>query len=249
MNFDTILPQITNIGVKVAGATLLWIIGRFLLKLALKAISASLTRSKFDPTLAQWVRAISSLMGNFLLAIAVLSVFGVETTSFAALLAAAGLAIGAAWSGLLANFAAGVFLILFKPFKVGDDVKVADVTGRVRDIGVFATTVITGENVATIIGNSAISTAIIANYSQTNHREIELMAQLTSAMDVNAVKQRVEARLTQLAEVLAEPAPFVAIHEINEHGPKMVVRVACKSKNIEGLRHDINATILALPSA
>jgi small conductance mechanosensitive channel len=246
MNFETILPQVTAIGVKVAGAIVLWIVGRFVLKLALKAVSASLSRSKLDPTLAQWVIAITSLMGNFLLAIAVLSVFGVETTSFAALLAAAGLAIGAAWSGLLSNFAAGVFLILFKPFKVGDEVKVADVAGRVRDIGVFATTLITGENVATTIGNSAISTAIIANYSQTDYREVEILAQLPHSANIGDIQARVEARLASLEDVRTEPAPCVAVHEINEHGPKLVVKLACRSQDIDALRYQINATILDL---
>jgi small conductance mechanosensitive channel len=244
MNLEALLPQATQIAVKIGGAILLWVVGRFVIKLLIKAVSSSLRRSHVDSTLAKWIEAIANLMANFLLAIAVLSVFGVETTSFAALLAAAGLAIGAAWAGLLANFAAGVFLILFKPFKVGDRVRVADVSGRVSEIGVFATTLITKENVATIIGNGAISTAIISNYSQTEFRVLEVTAQLQSSDNAMVLLQDLRKDLLGLADVLSEPAPTTDVVEINEFGPKINVCVACKSEQHDQIRHQINEMIL-----
>jgi small conductance mechanosensitive channel len=250
MDFQAILPQLTYIATKLGGAIVLWLVGRFVIKFALKAISASLVRSKVDKTLAKWIGAIANLMTNFLLAIAVLSVFGVETTSFAALLAAAGLAIGAAWAGLLSNFAAGVFLILFKPFKVGDMVTVAGATtGRVSEIGVFATTVITADNVATIIGNGSISTAIISNYSQNEYRILEVTAQLKPGDDAMAILQDVRMELASMPEVLQEPAPKLAIVEINEHGPKIIIRTSCQIDHLPTARYAINeAILLRMPS-
>jgi small conductance mechanosensitive channel len=245
MNLETLLPQLTEIATKLGGAILLWIIGRFVIKLALKAISASLVKSKVDATLAKWISAIAGLMSNFLLAIAVLSVFGVETTSFAALLAAAGLAIGAAWAGLLSNFAAGVFLILFKPFKVGDLATVAGVTGRISEIGVFATTVITADNVATIIGNGAISTAIISNFSKNEYRILEVTAQLKSGDNAMAILDDIRIDLASMPDVLQEPSPKLAVLEINEHGPKIIIRTSCEIDRLPSARYDINAAILA----
>jgi small conductance mechanosensitive channel len=245
MTFETLLPQLTAIATKLGGAIILCIVGRFVIKLALKAISASLIKSKVDSTLAKWIGAIGALVGNFLLAIAVLSVFGVETTSFAALLAAAGLAIGAAWAGLLSNFAAGVFLILFKPFKVGDLATVAGVTGRISEIGVFATTVVTADNVATIIGNGAISTAIISNFSKNDYRILEVTAQLKSGDDAMAILDDVRIELASMPDVLQEPSPKLAVLEINEHGPKIIIRTSCQIDRLAAARYDINAAILA----
>jgi small conductance mechanosensitive channel len=245
MTFETLLPQLTDIATKLGGAILLWIVGRFVIKLALKAIAASMVKSKVDKTLAKWIGAIAGLVSNFLLAIAVLSVFGVETTSFAALLAAAGLAIGAAWAGLLSNFAAGVFLILFKPFKVGDLATIGGVTGRVSEIGVFATTVITADNVATIIGNGAISTAIISNYSQNEFRILEVTAQLKSGDNAMAILDDMRLELATMPDVLQEPSPKLAVLEINEHGPKIIIRTSCQIDRLQAARYDINAAILA----
>jgi small conductance mechanosensitive channel len=249
MDFQTILPQLTDIATKLGGAIVLWLGGRFVIKIVLKAISASMVRSKVDKTLAKWIGAITNLMTNFLLAIAILSVFGVETTSFAALLAAAGLAIGAAWAGLLSNFAAGVFLILFKPFKVGDLATVGGVTGRVTEIGVFATTVNTADNVATIIGNGAISTAIIANYSQNEFRILEVTAQLKTGDDALTILDDVRMELASMPNVLQEPPPTLAVAEINEHGPKIVIRTSCEIDHFQRVRYEINAAIVArMPS-
>jgi small conductance mechanosensitive channel len=245
MNFETILPQVTDIATKIGGAIVLWIVGRFLIKLALKAIATSMARSKVDKTLVKWIGAIAGLMGNFLLAIAILSIFGVETTSFAALLAAAGLAIGAAWAGLLSNFAAGVFLILFKPFKVGDMVTVGGETGRVTEIGVFATTVVTADNVATIIGNGAISTAVIANYSQNEYRIAEVVAQLKEGDDALAILDDVRMEMASDSLILQEPAPKFSVIDINEHGAKIAIRAACAIDDVYAVRAAINAMILA----
>src|SRR5687767_10867147 len=125
------------IGFKVVGAIGFWLIGRWLISLAVRLVSNALERQKVDPTLLRYLGTVISVTLNIILVVAILGYFGVETTSFAAIVAAGGVAIGLAWSGLLANFAAGAFIMVQRPFKVGDFVTVGGVTGTIKEIGLF----------------------------------------------------------------------------------------------------------------
>ena len=147
----TATAVLTAFGLKVLGAIAAWIVGRYLIRLAIRLTQAALARQSVDPTLGRYLGNVLSVALTVVLVVAILGFFGIETTSFAALLAALGIAIGAAWAGLLANFAAGAFLMVLRPFKVGDVVRVAGVEGAVQDIGLFATTLVTGDNVATFV--------------------------------------------------------------------------------------------------
>src|SRR5262245_65232254 len=121
---------------------------------------------------------IVTVMLNIALVLGILGYFGVETTTFAALFAAAGVAIGMAWSGLLGNFAAGAFLVILRPFKVGDFVTVGGVTGTVEEVGLFATSIDTPDNVRTYVGNNKIFSDTIQNFSTNQYRRVDLSAQL-----------------------------------------------------------------------
>ncbi len=154
MNVETIVTFLTtqgaDFGLKILGALAAWIVGRWLIGLVLRAIGAALERGKkVDATLANYLRSIFNVVLNVVLVLAILDIFGVKTTSFAALLAGAGLAIGTAWGGLLTHFAAGVFMQVLRPFKVGDFVSVGGITGTVRELGLFGTTIVTPDNVMT----------------------------------------------------------------------------------------------------
>ena len=153
---QTATTMLTAVGLKILGAIVIWVVGRWLINLALRLIGSTLTKQKIDFTLIRYIH--SSVAGplNVVLVIAILGLFGVETTSFEALIAAAGVAIGMAWSGLLSNFAGGIFLVILQPFKVGDFITAASVTGTVEEIGLFAITVHTPDNVKTILGNGKI---------------------------------------------------------------------------------------------
>ena len=126
-----------QVGFKVIGAIVFYLVGRWLISLAIRLVTSALEKQKVDPTLLRYIGTVISVTLNVILVVAILGYFGVETTSFAAILAAAGIAIGMAWSGLLANFAAGAFMIVLRPFKVGDFVTAACVTGTVKEIGLF----------------------------------------------------------------------------------------------------------------
>src|ERR1700741_1459300 len=129
------------LGIKVLEAIALWIVGRWLIGLALRMIGAGMARQKIDPTLIRYIQNAVAALLKIVLVIAILGFFGVQTTSLAALIAAAGVAIGMAWSGLLSNFAAGVFLVILQPLKVGDFVTAGGVTGTVHELGLFASSI------------------------------------------------------------------------------------------------------------
>ena len=139
-----------DFGLKVLGAIAAWIVGRWLIGIALNVMGRMLVRgNKIDQTLANYIKSIIGGLLTLVLVLAILDMFGVKTTSFAALLAGAGLAVGAAWSGMLGNFAAGLFMQVLRPYKVGDFITAGGVTGTVTELGLFATTT---KNVLTFRG-------------------------------------------------------------------------------------------------
>src|ERR1700756_3557714 len=217
MNFDltamtqTIITLLTMVGLKLLGAIAIWIIGRWLITFSLRLIGGALTKHKLDPTLTRYIHSASAALLNVVLVVAILGFFGVETTSFAALLAAAGVAIGMAWSGLLANFAGGVFFVILQPFKVGDFVTAGGGTGTVDETGLVATTINAPDNVKTIVGNGKIFSDTIQNFSANSYRRVELTAQLAHGVDPAAAIALLKPALAKLANVLADPAPDVAI--------------------------------------
>src|SRR5262245_20375021 len=138
-----------DIGIKIVAAIAFWIVGRWIIGWVTSLTQSAMNNQKFDPTLTKYIVSILNVILNVTLVIGILGYFGVQTTSFAAILAGAGLAIGAAWSGMLGNFAAGAFMLILRPFKVGDFVSIGGVTGTVSELGLFGTTLITPDNVMT----------------------------------------------------------------------------------------------------
>jgi small conductance mechanosensitive channel len=240
---DTIVTQVTAVGLKVIGALLVFIVGRYLINLAVRMISASLSRQNVDPTLLRYVGNIVSVALNIVLVVAILGYFGVETTSFAALVAAAGIAIGAAWAGLLSNFAAGAFLITLRPFKVGDYVNAGGVEGTVKEIGLFATTILKPDNVSTFVGNGKIFGDTIYNYSASPYRRVERTAQLAHGVDAQDAIRRLKAALAQIPNVMKDPAPDVEIIDFNERGAVLAVRPYTHTDHYWQVYFDTNRVI------
>lgn len=249
MNFNltavmqTVTATLTFVGLKLLGAIAIWIIGRWLIGFALRMMSNALTRQRIDPTLIRYIHSAVSALLNIALVIAILGFFGVETTSFAALIAAAGVAIGMAWSGLLSNFAGGVFLVILQPFKVGDFITAAGVTGTVESIGLFATTMNTPDNVKTIVGNGKIFGDTISNFSANSYRRVELTAQLAHGVDPQAAVAMLKPALSLIPNVLAAPAPAVEILTFNLAGPVLAVRPYCNNEHYWQVYFDTNRLI------
>src|SRR5690606_25620650 len=144
-----------------------WVIGRWLIGLGKRLAGKAIERGgKIDHTLGTYIVSVVGVLLNIILILAILDMFGVRTTSFAALLAGAGLAIGTAWGGLLQHFAAGVFLQVIRPYRVTDFVTLGGVTGTVKELGLFSTTLVTPDNVITILGNNKVLSDTIQNFSE-----------------------------------------------------------------------------------
>jgi small conductance mechanosensitive channel len=240
---QTVTAVLTAVGLKILGAIAIWIIGRWLIGLALNMMGKALTKQKIDPTLIRYIHSAVAALLNIALVIAILGFFGVETTSFAALIAAAGVAIGMAWSGLLSNFAGGVFLVILQPFKVGDFITAAGVTGTVEEIGLFATTLSTPDNVKTMVGNGKIFGDTIQNFSANPYRRVELTAQLSHDVDPQVAIALLKPALAKIPNVLAEPAPDVEILTFNLAGPVLAVRPYCNNAHYWQVYFDANRLI------
>ncbi len=234
---------LAQFGLKAAGAILLWIIGRRLIRLAVSLVQRGMRNGPIDPTVIGFLGSALSITLNVVLIVALLGFFGVETTSFAALLAGAGLAIGAAWSGMLGNFAAGVFLMALRPFKSGDFVSAGGVTGTVDEVGLFATVFFTPDNIRTIVGNNKIFSDTIQNFSATPYRRVDLKAQIAGAVEPKQAMQLLQERLARIPNVLRDPAPVVEILEFNPYGPVLAVRPFCAHEHYWQVYFDTNRTI------
>lgn len=247
VDMNQIMQTVTTIGValgmKVLGAIVAWVVGRYLIGLAVRLVSASLERQQVDPTVLRYLGTVISVTLNIILVVAILGYFGVETTSFAAILAAAGVAIGMAWSGLLANFAAGAFMIVLRPIKVGDFVTVGGVTGTVKEIGLFVTAINTLENVLTIVGNNKIFSDTIQNFSTNPYRRVDRLAQLNHSVDHNEAIRLLKERLAKIPNVKADPPPDVEILDFNLAGPVLAVRPYCHTDHYWQVYFDTNRVI------
>lgn len=239
-----VLQNLVPFGTRLLGAIVLWIIGGWVINLVKAMSRRGMSARGLDSTLIEYLESAIGVLLRVLLVIAVLSLFGVETASFAALIAAAGVAIGMAWSGLLANFAAGVFLILLRPIRVGDFITAASITGTVREIGMFASVIDQPDNVRTVVGNNKLFADNIVNYSSNPFRRVDLTAQLAHSVDVPAAIALLKARVLQIPNVQAEPAPDVDILEFNPAGTKLVVRPYCHTDDYWQVYFDTNKAIL-----
>jgi small conductance mechanosensitive channel len=231
------------LAIKVVEAIALWIVGRWLIGFAIRLISKGMAKQKIDATLIRYINNTVSAILNIVLVVAILGFFGVQTTSFAALIAAAGVAIGVAWSGLLSNFAAGIFIIILQPFKVGDFVTAGGVTGTVEEVGLFVTSINTPDNIRTIVGNAKIFGDVIQNFSTNAFRRVELTAQLSHAVNPHQAIEILKAGLARIPNVLTDPAPSVEILTFNLAGPVLAVRPFCHNDNYWQVYFDTNALI------
>ena len=240
---QVVVAQMATFGFKLLGAIAVWIIGRRLIALAVRVTEQALRRGSMEDTLIGYLGSGLSILLSVVLVVAILGFFGVETTTFAALLAGAGLAIGTAWGGILANFAAGVFLVALRPFRVGDFVTAGGVTGTIAEIGLLATIINTPDNIRTIVGNNSILSGTIQNFSANAHRRVDLVAQLHHTVDPEGAMQQLRERMVRIPNVLADPAPQVEILQFTPTGPSLAVRPSCRNEHYWQVYFDTNRAI------
>jgi len=240
---DLALTYVTDVGSKIIAAIIFWIVGRWLIGLVKRLLLQTLEQQKVDSTLMRYIGNFLAITLNIVLVVAILGYFGVQTTTFAALVAGAGVAIGVAWSGMLSNLAAGVFLIVLRPFKVGEFVSAAGVTGTVKEIGLFTTSINTPDNVLTIVGNGKIFGDTIQNFSANAFRRVDLKCQLAGNADHIAGMQLLREKVAGVPNVVPSPPVEVEILEFNLIGPVLAVRPYCHTDHYWQVYFDGNRVI------
>lgn len=233
-----------ELALKVLAAIAFWMVGRWLIGKVVSLMQLAMSRSNVDPTLIKYLGSIVAIALNIALVLGILGYAGVQTTSFAAMLAGAGVAIGAAWSGMLGNFAAGAFMLVLRPFKVGDFITAGGVTGTVRELGLFGTTLVTPDNVMTIVGNSKIFADTIQNYSVLPARRVERVAQLAGSVNPTEAIERLKSAVRTIPNVVASPEPEVSLLDINLLGCVIAVRPYCHTDHYWQVYFDTNETIV-----
>jgi len=234
----------TDLAIKVLAALAFWIIGRWLIGRVVSLLQGAMNRNEIDPTLTKYLGSIIAVSLNIALVLGILGYFGIQTTSVAAMLAGAGVAIGAAWSGMLGNFAAGAFMLVLRPFKVGDFVQVAGITGTVHELGLFGTTLITPDNVLTLVGNGKIFSDNIMNYSARATRRVERVMQVAGSVDPLDAIARLRAAVAAIPNVAAEPAPELSLLETNLIGHIIAVRPYCHTDHYWQVYFDTNEAMV-----
>lgn len=249
MNIDieTILQKVyeylAQYGFKVIGALIIFLIGRWLAKIISRLIEKALIKSRVDKTLAKFVKKLSQIVLLVFVVMAALAPLGVETTQFAVVVGAAGLAIGLALQGSLANFASGFLMIIFRPFKVGDFIEAAGVKGTVKEIQIFNTIVNTLDNIRAIIPNAQITGGNVLNYTVNGTRRVDLVVGVSYEDDLKKAKRVIEEVLSGDDRVLKDPSPTVAVYELGDSSVNFVVRPWVKSADYWDTYFDITSKV------
>ncbi len=232
-------------GSHLLAAALIFIVGRILISFLNKLVARILERRKVDPSIQSFVKSLVSILLTVLLIVAVISKLGVETTSFAALLASAGVAVGMALSGNLQNFAGGLIVLLFRPYKVGDVIESQGETGTVREIQIFHTILTTFDNKVIYIPNGALSSGTVINYSREELRRVDWTIGVEYDTDYELVERTVRDLLATDSRILNEPAPFVALHTLADSSVNVAIRVWVKNADYWNVYFDMNKRIYA----
>ena len=248
MSLDTLVNKLIDLSVsfgsKLLVALLVFFIGRWIVKKLNRLVINILTKRHVEASLATFTKSLVSITLNFTLVIIIISVLGIETSSFIALFASAGVAVGMALSGNLQNFAGGLVILLFKPYKVGDWIETQQGSaGTVKEIQIFHTILTTGDNKLIYIPNGSLSSGVVINYSHQETRRVEWIIGIDYGEDYNKVQQIVRDILAEDKRILNEPAPFIALHALDASSVNVVVRVWVNSGDYWGVYFDTNKAI------
>lgn len=249
-NLEKILERLLdfgiNVGQRLIGAVLIYVIGRFIIKQLNKLLSKLLERRKLEVSVQTFLKSLTSLLLNLILAFAIVAKLGVETTSFAAVLASAGVAIGMALSGNLANFAGGLIILVFKPFKVGDYIDAqSGVSGTVQEIQIFHTILRMVDNRIIYVPNGSLSSNAITNYNKQETRRTEWVFGVEYGEDYEKVKSVLERLIEADPRILKDPAPFIGLSSLSASSVDIKVRAWAKTSDYWDVVFDFNKTVYA----
>ncbi|MHC4483190.1 MAG: mechanosensitive ion channel family protein [Planctomycetota bacterium] len=240
---DTISGYLAEYGLQVLGALAIFFVGRWLAGIISRVVEKTLVKANVDKTIAKFVKNLTHVLVLIFAVIAALATLGVETTQFAVVIGAAGLAVGLAWQGSLANFASGFLMIIFRPFKVWDFIEAAGVKGTVREIQIFNTIINTPDNIRVIIPNAKLTGDNIMNYTANGTRRVDLVVGVSYEDDLKKATQVIEGVLAGDERVLKDPAPTVAVFELGDSSVNLVVRPWVKAADYWDAYFDITGKV------
>lgn len=237
------LGWVAEVSVKILVAIVIYLVGRWLIRYAVRFIETIMNARKVDLTLKSFAVRLTRVVLLILLVVTIIGVLGLDTTSFVALFASAGLAFGMAMSGTLQNFAGGVMILVLKPFKVGDVIEAQGYTGIVKEIMLFNTLVNTFDNKAVLIPNGGVSTGIINNYSHEQNRRVDWSIGISYGDDYDKAKAVMLSILNSDERVLKDPEVFIALEALADSSVNIVVRAWVKSADYWGVFFDFNEQV------
>lgn len=228
----------TEYGIKVIGAIAIFVIGKWVAKKLSGFIKKLMERSEIDTTLSAFIASVIDILLMVVVVLAAINNLGVDTTSFIAILGAAGLAVGLALQGTFGNIGAGVILILFRPFEVGNFVSVAGESGTVEAITLFNTTLLTPDNKVILIPNSAVASGNITNFSKKEERRVDFVFGIGYDDDLKLAKATLQEIIDADTRILKEPATFIGVGELGDSSVNFTVRVWVKAADYWGVHFD-----------
>ena len=247
VNLEQVIQQVitfcVDAGKSILLAAVIFIAGRFLISVINRLVAQMMERRKIDATIQSFLRSFINILLTILLLISVVSALGVNTTSFAALLASAGVAVGMALSGNLQNLAGGLIILLFKPYKVGDFVDAQGVSGTVKEIQIFHTVLVTPDNKIIYVPNGSLSSGSVTNYSLSQLRRVDWTVGVEYGTEIEKVRQTVLDLIKKDGRILTEPAPFIALSALADSSVNITIRVWVKNEDYWGVFFDMNQNI------
>ena len=228
-----IINAVVSYAPKLLSAFVLLIVGIYTIRFINKMLKKVMISRELDPTLSKFLADILNWVLRILLFVSVISKLGIETSSFVAILGAAGLAVGLSLQGSLSNFAGGMLIILFKPFRVGDVIDFQNVSGRVSEIQIFVTKIISANNQTIFVPNGILSNGIITNYSVDGNRRIDLVFRFAYATNIQMAINTIQKILVDNPLILAEPASQIRIKELTDNAINVAIRPWVKNEDYE----------------
>lgn len=230
---DLLLDRLLEFGISAGKhiliAAIVYVIGRAIIGIINRVVARLLNRQHIDPSVQTFLRSMIKILLTILLIISVIGALGINTTSFAALLASAGVAVGMALSGNLQNFAGGLVILLFKPYKVGDWIEAQGVQGSVKEIQIFHTVLVQADNKVVYVPNGSMSTAVVVNYSRLDTRRVEWTIGIDYGEDVDKARAAILEALGREPLILTDPEPTVALGALADSSVNLTVRVWTKT--------------------
>lgn len=247
LSLDTAISKLIDLsislGSKLLIAIIVFFIGRWLVRRCCRLVVKIMEKKQVEASLFSFIRSLVNITLNFLFVIILISILGIETSSFIALFASAGVAVGMALSGTLQNFAGGVMILLFKPFKVGDFIEAQGQSGTVKEIQIFNTIMATADNKIIIIPNGGLSTGIMKNYSKEENRRVDWEFGIGYGDSYDKAKMVITKLIESDSRILKDPAYFIALTSLGESSVNIVVRAWVKAPDYWGVFFDMNEKV------